>query len=101
MGSPGTRRAKRRHMLGLRKAKEAAKNAAEHVHGPGCGHQAEPAVVEEPVVVQAAEPVVVEEVVVQAAEPVVVEEVEAPKEGLLKKAMKRGHRKKTEQKSGE
>ena len=88
MASPGTRRAKRRHMLGLRKAKEAAKNAAEHVHGPGCGHQAEPAVVEEPVVVQ-------------AAEPVVVEEVEAPKEGLLKKAMKRGRRKKTEQKSGE
>jgi hypothetical protein len=74
MGSPGTRRARRKHMLELRKAKSAAEPAKEVA----------PVVAEEPVVVEAVEPA-----------------VEAPKEGLLNKAIRRGRRKKTEKTSEE
>ncbi len=78
MGSPGTRRARRRHMLELRRAKNATEPA----------QVVEEAVVEEPAVVE-------------AAEPAAAKAEEAPKEGLLEKALGRGRRKRSKKKSEE
>ena len=85
MGSPGTRRARRRHMLELRRAKNATEPA----------QVVEEAVVEEPAVVEAAEPAA------EPAEPAAAKAEEAPKEGLLKKALGRGRRKRSKKKSEE
>ena len=88
MGSPGTRRARRRHMLELRRAKNATEPA----------QVVEEAVVEEPAVVEAAEPA---EPAAEPAEPAAAKAEEAPKEGLLKKALGRGRRKRSKKKSEE
>ena len=85
MGSPGTRRARRRHMLELRRAKNATEPA----------QVVEEAVVEEPAVVEAAEPAA------EPVEPAAAKAEEAPKEGLLKKALGRGRRKRSKKKSEE
>jgi len=78
MGSPGTRRARRRLMLNAARAKK-ADASTEVVEAVAV---AEPEVVEAPVVAEATETPEVEE-------------------GLLKKAIRRGRRKKSEKKSEE